>query len=66
MATLTPVIILSTKTFFYKKSLCLIYQNRAGKAVVKQSSEEILGNILVDLERSGKIGNLMEQRKQPY
>ena len=63
MAALTPVNILPPKTFFYWKSLCLICQKHTGESIVKKASEEILGNILIDLERSGKIGNLKRTTK---
>ena len=49
---------LTTKNIIYKKALCLIRQKHTGKSIVKKPSEEILGNILINLERSGKIGNL--------
>ena len=49
---------LTAKKYFYKKSLCLMCQRHAGESAVKKPSEEILGNLLTDLERSGKIRNL--------
>ena len=48
----------TTKNIFYNKYLCLICQKHTVESVVEKPLERILGNTLIDLERSGKIENL--------
>ena len=49
---------LTAKNSFLKSSLCLIYKKHIRESVVEKGSEEMHGNVLNDLERSGKFENL--------
>ena len=49
---------ITAKNSFLKNSLCLICEKHPRASVVKKGLEEIIGNILIDLERSGKLENL--------
>ena len=57
MVALTPVNILLPKNILQEVSL-LNVSKTCGESAVKKPSEEILGNLLTDLERSSKIRNL--------